>query len=206
MNTSAPWPVPKEAEVRVLGIQRKLHKWASDDPDRRFNDLHNLVCDPATLMMAWLRVRSNRGSRSAGMDGQTARYVEQQVGVQKFLDGLREELRSGSFRPLPVKERLIPKRGGKLRRLGVPALRDRVVQAALKTVLEPIFEADFKPCSYGFRPKRRAHDAIAEIHMLATNSYEWVLEADIKACFDEISHVAVQDRMRAESRTSASWR
>ena len=197
MNTGAPWPVPKEAEARVLGIQRKLHKWASDDPNRRFSDLHNLVCDPATLMMAWLRVRSNRGSRSAGVDGQTARHVEQQVGVEKFLDGLREELRSGSFRPLPVKERLIPKRGGKLRRLGVPALRDRVIQAALKTVLEPIFEADFKPCSYGFRPGRRAHDAIAEIHMLATNSYEWVLEADIKACFDEISHVAVQDRLRA---------
>ena len=197
VNTGAPWPVPKEAEARVLGIQRKLHKWASDDPNRRFSDLHNLVCDPATLMMAWLRVRSNRGSRSAGVDGQTARHVEQQVGVEKFLDGLREELRSGSFRPLPVKERLIPKRGGKLRRLGVPALRDRVVQAALKTVLEPIFEADFKPCSYGFRPGRRAHDAIAEIHMLATNSYEWVLEADIKACFDEISHVAIQDRLRA---------
>ena len=197
VNTGARWPVPKEAEVRVLGIQRKLHKWASDDPNRRFSDLHNLVCDPATLMMAWLRVRSNRGSRSAGVDGQTARHVEQQVGVEKFLDGLREELRSGSFRPLAVKERLIPKRGGKLRRLGVPALRDRVIQAALKTVLEPIFEADFKPCSYGFRPGRRAHDAIAEIHMLATNSYEWVLEADIKACFDEISHVAIQDRLRA---------
>ncbi len=112
VNTGAPWPAPKEAQDRVLGIQRKLHKWASDDPNRRFKDLHNLVCDPATLMMAWLRVRSNRGSRSAGVDGQTARHVEQQVGVQRFLDGLREELRSGSFRPLPVKERLVPKRGG----------------------------------------------------------------------------------------------
>jgi len=132
VNAGALWPVPKEAEARVLGIQRKLHKWASDDQDRRFKDLHNLVCDPAVLMMAWLRVRSNRGSRSAGVDGQTARYVEQVLGVEKFLDGLREELRSGTFRPLPVKERLIPKRGGKFRRLGVPALRDRVVQAALK--------------------------------------------------------------------------
>ena len=100
--------------------------------------------------------------------GKTARYIEQVLGVERFLDGLREELRSGSFRPLPVKERLIPKRGGakKFRRLGVPALRDRVVQAALKLVLEPIFEADFKPCSYGFRPGRRAQDAIAEIHFL----------------------------------------
>jgi len=196
VNTGAPWPVPKVAEARVLGIQRKLHKWAADDQDRRFHDLHNLVCDPGVLMMAWLRVRSNRGSRSAGVDGQTARYVEQVLGVEKFLDGLRQELRSGSFRPLPVKERLIPKRGGKFRRLGVPALRDRVVQAALKTVLEPIFEADFKPCSYGFRPGRRAHDAIAEIHMFHTNSYEWVLEADIEACFDSLSHSATLVRVR----------
>jgi RNA-directed DNA polymerase len=196
VNTGAPWPVPKLAEVRVLGIQRKLHKWASDDPNRRFNDLHNLVCDPAVLMLAWLRVRSNTGSRSAGVDGQTARHVEEVLGVEKFLDGLREELRSGSFRPLPVKERRIPKRGGKFRRLGVPTVRDRVVQAALKTVLEPIFEADFKPCSYGFRPGRRAHDAIAEIHMFHTNSYEWVLEADIEACFDSLSHSVCLDRVR----------
>jgi RNA-directed DNA polymerase len=91
---------------------------------------------------------------------------------------------------------MVPKRGGKLRRLGVPTLRDRVVQAALKLVLEPIFEANFKPCSYGFRPERRAHDAIAEIHMLATNSYESVVEADIEACFDSLSHSAILGRVR----------
>jgi RNA-directed DNA polymerase len=130
------------------------------------------------------------------VDGQTARHIEDRVGVERFLGGLREELRSGSFRPLPVKERKIPKRGGKFRHLGVPTVRDRVVQAALKTVLEPIFEADFKPCSYGFRPGRRAQDAIAEIHMLHTNSYEWVLEADIEACFDSLSHSACLDRVR----------
>jgi len=195
VNTGAP-TVPMMASERVLGIQRKLHKWASDDQDRRFSDLHNLVCDPAVLMVAWLRVRSNTGSRSAGVDGQTARHVEEVLGVEKFLAGLREELRTGSFRPLPVKERRIPKRGGKFRRLGVPTVRDRVVQAALKTVLEPIFEADFKPCSYGFRPGRRAHDAIAEIHMFHTNSYEWVLEADIEACFDSLSHSACLARVR----------
>ncbi len=195
MNTGAPL-VPMLVSERVLGIQRKLHKWASNDPNRRFKDLHNLVCDPAVLMVAWLRVRSNTGSRSAGVDGQTARHIEDRVGVERFLDGLREELRSGSFRPMPVKERRIPKRGGKFRHLGVPTVRDRVVQAALKTVLEPIFEADFKPCSYGFRPGRRAHDAIAEIHMLHTNSYEWVLEADIEACFDSLSHSACLDRVR----------
>ena len=197
MNSGASWPSPNAAQERVLGIQRKLHKWSTDDQDRRFHDLHNLVCDPATLMVAWLRVRANRGSRSAGVDGKTAYHIEQVLGVQRFLDGLREELRCGSFRPLPVKERLIPKRDGKkFRRLGVPALRDRVVQAALKLVLEPIFEADFQPCSYGFRPGRRCQDAIAEIHYLTSRSYEWVVEADIKACFDELSHSAILDRVR----------
>ncbi|WP_220449473.1 reverse transcriptase domain-containing protein [Nonomuraea longispora] len=91
---------------------------------------------------------------------------------------------------------MIPKTGGKLRRLGIPTLTDRVVQAALKLVLEPIFEADFRPCSYGFRPNRRAHDAIAEIHHLATAGYRWVLDADIEACFDRIDHTALMDRVR----------
>jgi RNA-directed DNA polymerase len=91
---------------------------------------------------------------------------------------------------------MIPKANGKLRRLGIPTIADRVVQASLKAVLEPIFEADFKPCSYGFRPNRRAHDAIAEIHYLGTRGYPWVLEADIAACFDEISHTALMDRLR----------
>jgi RNA-directed DNA polymerase len=197
LNSGVSWPSPESARERVLGIQHKLHKWSTDDQDRRFKDLHNLVCDPATLMVAWTRVRANRGSRSAGVDGSTAYHIEQSLGVQEFLAKLHDELRSGTFRPLPVKERLIPKRDGKkVRRLGVPAIRDRVVQAALKLVLEPIFEADFQPCSYGFRPGRRAQDAIAEIHYLTTRSYEWVVEADIKACFDELSHSAILDRVR----------
>lgn len=96
-----------------------------------------------------MRVRGNRGSRSAGVDGQSAAYVEQVLGVQRFLTELRQELRSGSYRPLPVRERMIPRRGGKLRRLGIATVRDRVVQAAIKLVLEPIFEVDFQPCSAG---------------------------------------------------------
>jgi RNA-directed DNA polymerase len=195
LNSAAPWPGPEAAQERVLGIQRKLHKWAEDDQDRRFSDLHNLVCDPATLMVAWQRVRANRGSRSAGVDRQNAYDIERRLGVEQFLGGLREELRTRSFRPVAVKERLIPKRGGKLRRLGIPTVRDRVVQAALKLVLEPIFEADFQPCSYGFRPGRRAQDAIAEVHHFAARSYEWVLEADIEACFDRIDHAALIGRV-----------
>ncbi|MGH2660911.1 MAG: reverse transcriptase domain-containing protein, partial [Actinomycetota bacterium] len=196
MNTGASWPSVEEAEARVLRIQTKLHRWATDDPNRRFVDLYNLVYDPAFLLVAWRRVRGNKGARSAGVDGQDAYYVETERGAENFLAELRADLKARTFRPLPVRERHIPKRSGKLRRLGVPTVRDRVVQASLKLVLEPIFEADFRPSSYGFRPRRRAHDAIAEIHHLCSRSYEWVLEGDIEACFDNISHSALLARIR----------
>ena len=196
MNTGAPSPSAREAWPRVLGIQTKLHRWAVDDGDRRFDDLFGLVTDPAFLRVAWERVRRNRGARTAGVDGLTARYITHVRGEEQFLADLRADLRAGRFAPLAVRERMIPKSGGRLRRLGIPTVRDRVVQAALKLVLEPIFEADFHPCSYGFRPKRRALDAIAEIQYLATRSYEWVLEADIEACFDMIDHTALLDRVR----------
>jgi hypothetical protein len=198
VNIGAPWPTLLEAKARVLGMQTKLHQWASADESRRFDDLFNLVHDPAFLTVAWSRVRGNKGARSAGVDGQTARYIEQQRGTAAFLNALRADLKARTFEPVPVRERMIPKPGGKLRRLGIPTTRDRVVQASLKLVLEPIFEADFKPCSYGSRPNRRAQDAIAEIHFLGIRprNYEWVFEADIAACFDEISHPALMGRIR----------
>ena len=198
MNTGAPWPDLPQAERRVLNIQTKLHRWATDDPHRRFLDLYNLVCDPAFLVVAWSRVRGNRGARTAGVDGRTAHYIRSVRGEEGFLADLRASLKARTFRPLPVRERRIPKRGGKLRYLGIPTVRDRVAQAALKLVLEPIFEADFKPCSYGFRPRRRARDAVAEIVHLTTGTrnYEWVLEGDIEACFDSIDHRALMDRVR----------
>jgi RNA-directed DNA polymerase len=194
VNIGAPWPTPEEAEARVLGIQAKLHRWATDDPDRRFDDLYNLVGDPAFLVAAWKRVRGNRGARSAGVDGVAPRTIR--GSGEAFLAELRVDLKARRFRPMPGRERLIPKKGSKLRGLGIPTARDRTVQAVLKLVLEPIFEADFQPSSYGFRPGRRAQDAIAEIHYLASRSYEWVLEGDITACFDEIDHTALLDRMR----------
>src|SRR4051812_20007588 len=143
-----------EAERRVLKIQTKLHGWARDDPHRRFDDLYNLVADPAFLLVAWERVRGNKGAATAGVDGRTAMSIEAGQGVVEFLGELRSQVRDRSFRPLPVRERMIPKPGGKLRRLGIATITDRVVQASLKLVLEPIFEADFLPCSYGFRPRR----------------------------------------------------
>lgn len=194
MNIGEPWPDSDAAVSRVLEMQTKLHQWATDDPKRRFDDLYNLVFDPAFLVVAWERVRGNRGARSAGVDGVTPRSIV--FGASDLLAGLRDDLKARTFEPLPVRERMIPKTGGKLRRLGIPTARDRVVQAALKLVLEPIFEADFRPCSHGFRPGRRAQDAIAEIHHLTSVRYEWVLEGDIKACFDEIDHTALMDRVR----------
>jgi RNA-directed DNA polymerase len=195
VNTDAPWPTLIEARARELEIQTKLHRWASDDAQRRFDDLYNLVCDPVVLVVAWSRVRGNKGARSAGVDGQTVRDIEAGRGATAFLNDLRVELKARTFRPLPVRERMIPKKGGQ-RRLGIPAARDRAVQAALKLVLEPIFEADFRPCSYGFRPGRRTHDAIAETRFLMARSYEWVLEGDITACFDNISHSALLERVQ----------
>ncbi|MGH3996327.1 MAG: reverse transcriptase domain-containing protein, partial [Pseudonocardiaceae bacterium] len=196
MNTDESELVLFAAERRVREIQTKLHRWARDDPHRRFDDLFNLAADPAFLLVAWDRVRGNKGARTAGVDGATAASVVVSKGVEVFLEELRSQLKDRSFRPLPVRERMIPKAGGKLRRLGIATVRDRVVQASLKLVLEPIFEADFLPCSYGFRPKRRAHDAVAEVRHLTSHSYEWVVEGDIKACFDEISHPALMDRVR----------
>ncbi len=195
MNTDAPWPSLDEACSRVLEIQTKLHRWAIDGPDHRFDDLFNLVCDPAFLTVGWDRVRGNRGARTAGVDGVKPRSIGVKDG-EEFLRELRDDLKARRFAPLPVRERMIPKASGKLRRLGIPTARDRVVQASLKLVLEPIFEADFKPCSYGFRPMRRAQDAIEEIHHFGRLTYEWVLEGDIASCFDEISHPALMDRVR----------
>jgi RNA-directed DNA polymerase len=197
VNTDVPDNALLLAEHRVLEIQTKLHRWAIGDAHRRFDDLFNLVADPGFLLVAWDRVRGNKGARTAGVDGQSVHYVEADVGVEVFLDGLRTEIKDRTFHPLPVRERMIPKPGTtKRRRLGIAAVRDRVVQASLKLVLEPIFEADFHPCSYGFRPQRRAHDAVAEVRHFTARSYEWIVEGDIKACFDEISHPALMDRVR----------
>src|ERR671919_2702932 len=120
-NTDAPWPDLTEAEARVLGILTKLHQWATDDPHRRFDDLFNLVADPAFLVVAWDRVRGNRGARSAGVDGVAPRSIV--VGTEEFLTGLRDDLKARRFEPLPVRERMIPKPGSaKRRRLGIPTV------------------------------------------------------------------------------------
>jgi RNA-directed DNA polymerase len=188
-----------EARGWVLHIQTKLHQWAKADPTKRFDDLFNLVCSPATLAVAWDRVRRNRGSRTAGVDGETKWHIEnRRGGPAAFLADTRAALRNRMFRPVPVRQRGIPKAGDKVRYLGIPTIHDRVVQMALKLILEPIFEADFVATSYGFRPGRRTQDAIAEIYHFAQapSNYEYVVEGDIEACFDRIDHARLLARIR----------
>ena len=197
VNIGAMLRTPYRAERRVLGIHTKLHSWAKADPGRRFDDLFNLVADPAFIVAAWIRVRENRGSRTAGVDGRTARSIAESAGgVEGFLEDLRTQLKARTFRPVPARQRAIPKGNGKVRYLGIPTVADRVVQACLKQVLEPILETDFSSSSYGFRPGRRAQDAIEDIRHHAHHGYEWVFEADVASCFDEISHTALMDRLR----------
>lgn len=195
MNIDALEPSLEQAKAKVLSMQTKLHHRSIKDPDRRFDDLFNLVCDPAFLVVAWDQVSHSKGARSAGPDGRTPRSIEDH---RAFLTELRARLKAREYAPSPSRQKMITKRGGKPRRLGISNVADRVAQAALKLVIEPIFEADFKPCSYGFRPRRRAQDAIAEIHFFGspTRSYEWVFEADIEACFDNIDHNALMSSLR----------
>ena len=153
VNTGAvAWPDDFTASVMVRRMQAKLHRWAGGDPSRRFGDLFNLVYDPAFLVHAWERVSTNKGARTPGVDKATAARIETWIGVGVFLGQIRDSLKSGGFAPVEVRQVMIPKANGKLRKLGIPTIADRVVQASLKLVLEPIFEADFQPCSYGFRP------------------------------------------------------
>ena len=173
VNTGAArWPHPDTAYFAVRRMQSKLHRWAGEEASRRFGDLFNLVYRPAFLVHAFERVASDAGAKTAGIDGMTVAQVKAREGGElEFLARLRDSLKSGEYQPVEVRQVMIPKgKTGKFRKLGIPSVTDRVVQASLKAVLEPIFEADFKPCSYGFRPGRRAHDAIAEIHHLSSGA------------------------------------
>src|SRR5438552_11681573 len=146
----------KQDKVREL--QRTLYRAAKADPGRRFHALHDKIYRRDVLERAWELVRANRGA--AGIDKQTIADVEQH-GVSRLLDELAMDLRDGRWRPLPARRVFIPKPGREeLRPLSIPAVRDRIVQAAVKAVIEPIFEADFVECSFGFRPRRSAHDAL----------------------------------------------
>ena len=175
---------------RVRALQRVLYRCAKQDRDRRFHALFDKVARSDVLWRAWGEVRANRGA--AGVDGVSIDDIVR-LGVGDFLDELAARLRAGRYRPRPLRRVRIPKPGrpGQNRPLGIPTVADRVVMAAAKIVLEPVFEADFLPVSYGFRPKLSAHHALESVRTTVNWGKVWALDADIKACFDEIDHDAL---------------
>jgi len=173
-------------EDKVRELQNKLYQAAKQAPSRRFHALYDKVHRKDFLWRAWIDVARNRGA--PGVDGVTISDIEEGgfAGVNSFLDELASELEAGTYRPLPVRRVTIPKATGGERHLGVPAVRDRVAQAAARAVLEPIFEADFLDCSYGFRPGRSAHDALDVIRAEVNRGRVWIVDADIASFFDSI--------------------
>ena len=195
----------------LLGVQRKLYRWSKETPEGAYGDVWNWVTDPRNLRCAWHTIAQNKGKRTPGVDGLTvAKIADGDGGVPLFLDELREALRNGSYRPSPARRKWIPKPGkpGKFRPLGIPTVADRVVQCAVKNILEPIFEARFWQVSYGFRPGRGCHGALEHIRLtirtrksrtdgqLRDPPYQWVIEGDIEGCFDNLSHHHLMDRVR----------
>ena len=178
----------------VRALQHALYRAAKADPGRRFHALYDKVHRRDVLQRAWWLVRRNAGA--PGIDQTTIADVEE-YGVTRLLDELAAELQAGRFRPLPARRVFIPKPGSAEQRpLSIPAIRDRVVQAAVKIVIEPIFEADFLPCSYGFRPKRSAHDALQVLIDESFQGKRWVVETDVANCFEAIPHSGLMSAVK----------
>lgn len=184
---SAPVGRPRD---KVRALQWVLYRCAKQEPERRFHSLYGHVLRGDVLWRAWAGVCANRGA--PGVDGVTVDAVEA-LGVEEFLQDLSGRLRTGDYRPSPLRRVQIPKPGrpGEYRPLSIPTVADRVVMTAAKLVLEPIFEADFLPVSYGFRPKRSAIDACENVRVEANRGRDWILEADIRDCFESIGHQAL---------------
>jgi RNA-directed DNA polymerase len=170
---------------KIRELQIKLYRKAKNEPEYRFYMLYDKVYREDILRHAYERARANKGA--PGVDGQTFEQIES-AGVAEWLTGIREELRNRTYNPQPVRRVMIPKPGGGERPLGIPTIRDRVIQTAVKLLIEPIFEADFEPNAYGYRPKRSAQDAIREVHELLCEGYTDVVDADLSKYFDTIPH------------------
>src|SRR6476619_2299141 len=169
----------------IRTLQRKLYRKAKAEPAFRFYLLYDKICREDILRHAYALARANGGA--PGVDGLTVAAIDA-AGLEEWLSGIRKELVAKTYRPAPVRRVMIPKPGGGERPLGIPTIRDRVVQTAAKLVLEPIFEADLDPSAYGYRPGRGGADAIKEVHRLLCRCYTDVVDADLSAYFDTIPH------------------
>lgn len=187
-----PAVLPWQSTVKVRGLQRRLRAAARQSAERRFHALYDRICGGDVLREARERVKANRGA--AGVDRVTLAYVEEVYGVARLPGGLQADLRAGTYRPAPARRVDIPKSDGGKRPLGIPSVRDRVARQAAKIVLEPVFGADFLPCSYGFRPGRPAVQAMERLRTGFIEGYRFAAEFGIRDFFGEISH----DRLLAE--------
>ena len=174
-----------KASIELQDLRRRIYVKAKAEPSWRFWGLYVHVCKTETLRAAYEMAKQNDGA--PGVDGVTFEAIEAQ-GVEALLEQLRDELTGRTYRPLPARRQEIPKDGGKVRVLSIPAIRDRVVQGALKLILEPVFEADFQPGSFGYRPKRTAHDAIKRVAEAIVHQKTRVLDFDLRAYFDNVRH------------------
>lgn len=175
-----------ETPDKIRDLQRGLYLKAKREPKFRFYLLHDKVWREDILKHAYRLVRANGGA--PGIDGETFQSIESGEGEAKFLSKLQQELKEKTYRTQAVRRVYIPKADGKKRPLGIPTIRDRVAQMAVKLVMEPIFEADFEECSYGFRPKRNAHQAVGAIRQALYNGHAYVFDADLNQYFDTIPH------------------
>jgi RNA-directed DNA polymerase len=183
---------PNHPIDKVRELQRSLFRTAKRDQKRRFHALYDRIARLDVLREAWKRVQSNHGA--GGVDGVTLSMIEQH-GVEEFLAEIHDALEEGQYRPRPVRRKYITKTDGKQRPLGIPTVQDRVVQMAAKIVLEPIFEADFKACSFGFRPKRSATDALQVLRLKCSRGQRVVVDGDIKSFFDSIDQKRLLERV-----------
>lgn len=196
--------------MNVGEMQRKLSQWAERDKEHRFFDLYHLLYDTDWLRLAHAHVKQNAGSKTAGCDGLRMNSFDERLAEN--LQQLAEELRRESFEPYPVRRVFIPKANGTLRRLGIPSIRDRIVQEALRMILEPIYEADFCQRSFGFRPNRRTMDAIkyADLNTIGNHRYFWFIEGDISSYFDTVHHrklmQLLQRRLRDRKILDLVWK
>src|SRR6202050_3263959 len=181
-----------KAPISLQDLRRSLYVKAKAEPSWRFWGLYVHVCKMETLREAYQMARGNNGA--PGIDGVTFEAIEES-GAESFLTQIREELVTNTYRPMLARKKEIPKDGGKVRVLSIPAIRDRVVQGALKLILEPIFEADFQPGSYGYRPKRTAHDAIRRVAQAIVKQKTRVIDIDLRSYFDNVQHYQLLEKV-----------